>query len=170
MTTISSATFKTTIINICNAHWLNHWRDDDYHPSLPIGNYFVKYDSYESLEPQVMTQRHVYDYAKTQTNAPRIPKVEYFFRDDVGRGYLVMEHVAVIPTPKNLAERTVEALDWLALVPAPPNHVLGPLGGGVIHHRFFQDCEAPLVFSSVEALERYINEVRPCLYFLKHPP
>jgi hypothetical protein len=159
--TISPANFEATVIRTCKAHRLNHWSDADYHACLFIESYVVKYEDYESLEPRVKTQRHVYDYAKTRENAPRIPKVEYFFKDDEGTGYLVMEHVTVLPTP-NLAERTADALNWLAQVPAPSGHMIGPLGGGLIRHRVFKDFEAPLVFSNAGALERYINEVRPC--------
>ncbi len=83
--------------------------------------------------------------------------------------YLVMEYVNLMDPPLgDLPERTVEALRWFMGVPAPPGHVLGPLGGGIIRHRFFKDNEAPLVFSSIGALERYIAKVRPYLsYFLE---
>ncbi|KAF8328478.1 hypothetical protein F5887DRAFT_1007825 [Amanita rubescens] len=145
MTTIGSDTFEATVIRICREHMLNHWRDANYHPGLLIGSYVVKYGY--SLEPQVKTQRDVYDYAKSQKNAPCIPKVEYFFRDE-GTGYLVMERVTVLPTPE---KRMAEALNWLALVPAPSNHVLGALGG-VIHHRMVR----PLWFSRALGLSRDI--------------
>jgi hypothetical protein len=48
--------------------------------------------------------------------------------------------------------------------------VIGPLGGGRIRHKFFKEYTAPLLFSSVEALQRYMHKVRPCFYFLEHPP
>jgi hypothetical protein len=54
--------------------------------------------------------------------------------------------------------------------PSCPNHVIGPLGGGLIGYRFFKDARAPLRFSSVEALERYISKVHPGFYFLQYPP
>ena len=104
MTTVSPADFEATVIRTCRAHRL-----DNYPPRLLMGSYVVKDDPYKSLEPQVKTQRHVYDYAMTQENAARIPKVEYFFEDDNGLGYLVMEHITVLPTPKNLAGRTADA-------------------------------------------------------------
>ena len=44
-----------------------------------------------------------------------------------------MEHVTVLPTPQNLAERTADALNWLALVTAPSN---GPLGAVLSTIRF----------------------------------
>jgi hypothetical protein len=154
MTTISRDSFEATVIRICRERKLNHCYDANYHAHLPIGSYVIKYDYYKSLEPQVKTQRHVYDYAQTQENAPRIPKVEYFFRDDEGIGYLVMERVTLLPTPKNLAERTAEALNWLALVPAPSNHAIGPLR--VLSTIGYSRMVRPLWFSRALGLSRYI--------------
>jgi hypothetical protein len=86
-----------------------------------------------------------------------------------------MEHIELIHPSliANLPERTAQALDWLSRVSAPPEDVvgsskdaMGPVGGGLIRHRFFKDDEAPLDFSSIDALERYMNEV--CrLYFFR---
>jgi hypothetical protein len=41
-----------------------------------------------------------------------------------------------------------------------PGHVLGPIGGGPMRHEFFKDIDAPLGFTSVGALEHYIERVR----------
>ncbi len=48
---------------------------------------------------------------------------------------------------------------------------MGPIGGGLICHRLFKNHKAPLAFSSIDALERYMNEVHRCLYFFRvhHP-
>jgi hypothetical protein len=117
-----------------------------------------------------VTQVYIYHYAESQVDAPRIPKVIHHFQGDHRRGYLVMEHLKLRgSSPPDLPERIAEALKWLSGVPAPSNHVIGPLGGGRIRHRFFKDDEAPLLFSSIEALERYMEKVHPCLYLLKHP-
>ena len=80
-----------------------------------------------------------------------------------------MEYIKLTDSPPDLHERA-EALKWLSRVPTPPNHVIGPLGDGRIRHKFFKDYEAPLLFQSIEALERYMEKVRPCLCFLKRPP
>ncbi len=64
------------------------------------------------------------------------------------------------------------ALQWLHDLPAPPGHVgIGPLGNGLARHTLFKDCTAPLSFPSTQALDRYLDRVRPCLYFLsiRHP-
>jgi len=84
--------------------------------------------------------------------------------------YLVMEFITLTAAPLDLIDRTAQALVWLSSVPSPPNHVLGPLGGGRIRHKFFKDYKAPLVFSSVEALQRYMHKVRPWFHFLEHSP
>ncbi|KAF7359090.1 hypothetical protein MSAN_01250100 [Mycena sanguinolenta] len=44
-----------------------------------------------------------------------------------------------------------------------------PIGGGLIRHRFFKDHTAPLAFSSVAALERYMNKGRKLLSKLATP-
>jgi hypothetical protein len=85
---------------------------------------------------------------------------------------MVMEHITLTSPPPDLPERTAAAIRWLTGVPAPPGHVFGPLGGGLIRHRFFKDRKAPLAFSSIGALERYIEKVRPVLrifFFFERP-
>jgi hypothetical protein len=62
--------------------------------------------------------------------------------------YLVMEFITFTASP---IDRTAQALVWLSSVPPPPNHVIAPLGGGRIRHKFFKEYTAPLLFSGVEA-------------------
>lgn len=131
-----------------------------------MGSYVVKYDPYKSLEPQVKTQRYVYDYAMTQENAARIPKVEYFFEDDNGLGYLiVMEHITVLPTPKNLAGRTADALNWLAQTPVPSDHAIGLLEA-VISAIGFSRILRPLWFSRALGSREIDNRSASVLIFL----
>ena len=133
-------------------------------------DYFVKFGDPCTLWPEHQTQSYIFDYAMSHPHpdAPRIPQVVHYFRND-GIGYLVMEFIALTPPPLDLIDRTTQALVWLSNVPPPPNHVIGPLGGGPIRHKFFDDYEAPLLFSSVEALQRYMNRVRAHFHFLEHP-
>ena len=138
---------------------------------VSIGNdYFVKFGSPDTLWPEHQTQSYIFDYARSNPHpdAPRIPQVVHYFRNS-WTAYLVMEFIALTAPPLDLIDRTTQALVWLSNVPPPPNHVIGPLGGGPIRHKFFDDYEAPLLFSSVEALQRYMDKVRPCFYFLEHP-
>jgi len=136
---------------------------------VSIGNdYFVKFGSPSILWPEHQTQSYIFDYARSNPHpdAPRIPQVVRYFRNS-WTAYLVMEFIALTAPPLDLIDRTTQALVWLSNVPPPPNHVIGPLGGGRIRHKLFDDYEAPLLFSSAEALQRYMDKVRPCFHFLE---
>jgi hypothetical protein len=99
---------------------------------------------------------------------PRIPRVLSYFEHE-NTAYIVIEYVKLAGSPLD-PESTVAALKWLSEVPLPPEHIIGPLEGGPIRHRFFKYYEAPLRFSSVEALERYIEKVRPRIDFFQDAP
>ncbi|KAI6163336.1 hypothetical protein EDD17DRAFT_490007 [Pisolithus thermaeus] len=74
-----------------------------------------------------------------------------------------MERIEPIHSPSDLPRRMLEAITWLATVPAPDGHVLGPLGGGRIRHSFSKKYTASFHFQSVQARERYMNRGRTIL-------
>jgi len=162
MTPEDQTTLEATIVAACTAHENAHRRNLNYRPCLSIGtDYFVKWASPKDLEPEIATQNYVLAYAEAYPNmpdTPRIPKVLFHFRHQF-RMYMVMEYIQLAGPPPD-PQKIADALRWLSKVPPPPNHVIGPLAGGCIRHKFFQEYEAPLDFSSVQALERYINKVR----------
>lgn len=80
--------------------------------------------------------------------------------------YLTMERITLEAPPSDLITSAIEALKWLLKVKPPSNHVIDPLGGGRIRYKVFKDAKAPLPFPSVDTMERYLETVRPCLYFL----
>jgi hypothetical protein len=172
MMSIDQAAFEADIVTACTKHEEEHWRDNDYRACVVIEpGYFVKYDDYKTLQPEIATQLYISNYAESQADAPHIPKVIHHFEGDQGSGYFAMEYIKLSdPSPSDLPERTAEALKWLSGVPAPSGHVMGPLGPGRIRHSFFKDYKAPMIFSSIKALELYIDKVCLCLYFLEHPP
>lgn len=159
MTPAEQATFEAAIAKACLEHERAHWRDDDYRACVLIGtDYFIKFDDPKALWPEIVTQMYISKYAEDTPGTPRIPKIIHHFRDQQLM-YLVMEYIKLADDPPDISERTTEALRWLSEVPAPPDHVVGPLGGGIIRHSFFKDYRAPLLFSSIDALERYIEKV-----------
>ncbi|KAL1725619.1 hypothetical protein EV714DRAFT_287779 [Schizophyllum commune] len=126
------------------------------HKPVRVGTeFFVKFGHSSDLGPEIETQRYISDHAMTNPGrgVPRIPRMLHSFERD-GTTYLVMEFINLVPTPEDFIDKVTAALMWLASVPAPPDHVLGPLGGGRIRHGLFKDARAPLPFSSVGALER----------------
>ncbi|TRM57795.1 hypothetical protein BD626DRAFT_634509 [Schizophyllum amplum] len=125
--------------------------------------YFVKYDDPTRLVCDVKT-RSLLSSTEQQANKPRIPELIHHFDNGQGITYVVLEHVKLAESPADLAERTALAVTWLSGVQAPPDHRLGPLGGGCIRHIFFESMEAPLPFASAKALERYVEKGRRRLY------
>ena len=66
-------------------------------------------------------------------------------------------------TPTDVApEAVAKALQWLRLVPAPPDLTLGSVGGGRARHELFKNYQAPLPFSSAKALQNYMNQACRC--------
>ncbi|KAH9977052.1 hypothetical protein BGW80DRAFT_1542951 [Lactifluus volemus] len=158
---------EANIVEACTNHQLLHSKDKDYRACVSIGtDYFVKFGHPYALWPELQTQLYIFDYAKSNPHpdAPRIAQVVHYFGGSMTT-YLVMEFITLTAAPLDLIDRTAQALVWLSSVPPPPNHVIGPLGGGCIRHKFFKRYRAPLLFSSVEALQRYMRKVRPCFHF-----
>ena len=166
------AALEANIMEACTNHELVHSKDKNYRACVSIGtDYFVKFGDPDALWPEIQTQSYIFDYARSNPHpdTPRIPQVVYYFGDSKTK-YLVMEFITFTAAPLDLIDRTAQALVWLSSVPPPPNHVIGPLVGGRIRHKFFKEYTAPLLFSSVEALQRYMRKVPPCFHFLEHPP
>ena|ERR1700722_19185115 len=86
--------------------------------------------------------------------------------------YLVMEYINYTSTPgPDLAQRVARALQWLRDLPAPDSVMIGPIGNAPARHTLFKHYVSPLCFSIVEAIERYLNRVRPCFVtFPEHSP
>lgn len=160
--------FEAAIVDTCTKHKEAHWREPGHRPYVSIGaEYLVKFGNPQTLWPEIATHKYISEYAQSHADTPcmpRIPKVKYHFGDQQTM-YMVMEYITLTNPPPDLPERTAEALRWLSGVPAPPGHVFGPLGGGLIRHGFFKDHKAPLAFSSIGALEHYIEKVRPRFIF-----
>ena len=169
---VELAAFEADIVATCAEHMQSHWKDDDYRACVSIeskeSKYFIKFDDPTTLGPESRRGR-------TSTTMPCITGMGHAFprlytTSKLKKAFLVMEHIKLTHPSliTNLAERTAQALDWPSKVSAPSEDVMGPLGGGLIRYRFFKDNKAPLAFSGIDALERYItymNVVRRCLYF-----
>ncbi|KAK7052936.1 hypothetical protein VNI00_004256 [Paramarasmius palmivorus] len=161
MTPSETIALEVIVVDACAQHEQAHWKDPNYRACVFIGtDYFVKFGDPKTLGPEIATQLHIFEYANSHPdipNTPRIPQVIHHFQNQWTM-YLVMEYIALTADPPDLDGRAAEALKWLSGVPPPPGHVIGPLGGGRIRHRFFKDDRAPLLFSSTEALERYMQK------------
>jgi len=168
---VDLAAFEDTIISACEKHERDHESEYDYRRCVVIEGAFVKFDCYYSLWPEFQTQTYVFQCAKPNMSAPRVPEVLHFFHRDDQMAYMVMEYITLTPSPvPDLPQKVAQALQWLRDLPAPTERVrIGPLGSGPARHTLFKDYTAPLSFSSIEALERYLNQ---CVrgYIFEHLP
>jgi len=154
------AALEAKVVEVCTKHKSEHQTERDYRAAIRVGtDYFVKFGNPTDLWPEIETQKYISNCAMSDPahGVPRIPRVVHSFEYS-GTTYLVMEFIRLLPAPEDFIPKITAALVWLASVPAPLNHVLGPLAGGRIRHGFFKDARAPLRFSSVEALERYLGK------------
>lgn len=120
--------------------------------------YKIMYGSTEDLANRVKTLPFLYN-APQKPNKIRVPELVHHF-DDGCRTYLVMELIEfteVSHSESDMENRIKDVLIWLSTFVSTQ---LGPLGGGCILHKFFNEGEAPLPFVSVKALELYIEKVR----------
>jgi hypothetical protein len=170
MDTTELGKLKARIISLCAEHEEQHWRDHDYRACVSIDlKFFVKYGPPTDIGPEASTQSYIYNYAICEENAPRIAKVIHYFLDESKvNAFLVMEYTEIDAShTTQLPERAAAAIDWLSTVLPPSKDTLGPIGGGLIRHMFFKNHEAPLRFTSIRALESYMNKVCCCLYFFR---
>jgi hypothetical protein len=151
---------EPAIVSACAQHEREDENDRNYSRCLPFGKYFVKFGSYSSFYSEVMTLIYLADLAKSDPSAPRVPQVYHFFHDNGRMAYVVMEYIDLIQvSAETLAPKAAQAVRWMRTVPAPHDVVLGPKGGGRARHVVFKNCEAPLDFVSLGAMERYFNKV-----------
>ncbi|KAJ3515221.1 hypothetical protein NLJ89_g1900 [Agrocybe chaxingu] len=151
---------QVAIIAACRADAATRGRNTG---CILVGSKYVKYGDSMAMVSQIETRSHLSMHlstAKGGPDKPRTPELISHFDDGQGTTYLVMELVKLVESPPELDTRIVDAIKWLATVPAPPGHLLGPLGCGCIRHSFFADGEAPEPYVSVQALKRYMDKKR----------
>ncbi|KAG8829077.1 hypothetical protein FRC17_007154 [Serendipita sp. 399] len=155
-----TATLEDAIIKACTEHEDQHGGKRGYRRCLVFEGFFVKFDDYISLQPQAETQIYVFQCAMHDTNAPRIPEVLHFLhRDGDDMAYIIMDYINLTATPPpDFHSKVAHALQWLHDLPLPHERVrIGPLGSGCARHPVFKDYVAPLPFTSVQAIQRYLN-------------
>jgi len=73
--------------------------------------------------------------------------------------YAVIEFVETMKVSADIfIDNVAAAVLWLRRQPVPHGVVLGPLGSSPAWHGIFKDKYAPLNFTSVVALERFLNK------------
>ncbi|KAG8899498.1 hypothetical protein FRC01_010491, partial [Tulasnella sp. 417] len=153
------AALELAIIDAANLHEKEGSRVVGYRRFFPLGDYVVKFNDHARLLPEYLTLKYLFELAaKDGDAAPRVPEVHHFFYQQGRFAYMVMEciELAEVP-PQELAAKAAEAVLWMLGKGAPSTVVLGPLGSAYARHVVFKERVAPRKFTSVEALERFLN-------------
>ncbi|KAG8894593.1 hypothetical protein FRB99_001110 [Tulasnella sp. 403] len=148
---------RQKIVELCRIHREATIRDPDFRQCIVFKQYFVKYNSPNPLKWEYETQRYIYSMAVDDPNAPRVPEIVDYFTEQ-WMAYLVMEFIGATTPADDAHKMVADALQWLRDVPAPPGARMGSVGGGPARHRVFKNYGAPLLFTSNEALQNYMNK------------
>jgi len=160
-----SSSEQLKIIQLCELHEEEHRLLPYYNRCVVLGSWFIKYGGHKDLELEYKTQNYLWSMANGQQNAPRIPQVIAYFSPKEQWAYLVTERIDPILPANTSPQAVATAIQWLRSVPRPSGLTLGSVGGGSARHKLFKDFEAPLSFSSAEALQKYMNLVYLCSCF-----
>lgn len=150
-------------MDACLLHEETNGQSPEYRPYIPFlihtTKYRVKFGDSWCFLAEAMTQREIGRVAERDpSSAPRVPIVYHIFQDEQ-RTYAITEFVETINVERDIfVTKVATAVLWLRRQPAPPGVVLGPLGSGFAWHSIFKRKHAPLPFTSVEALERLLNQ------------
>lgn len=120
--------------------------------SPPDHVFFIKYGSHFDLSEAHARRFFCDSVSPLQAHTVHIPEIYHAFKHD-RTTYIVMEYVDF----DRFADQAqkAEKVGQLLAAEMPPDARLGPVGGGVVHHEFFPESEAPYQFDPVQELERF---------------
>ncbi|KAG8170135.1 hypothetical protein KVR01_000880 [Diaporthe batatas] len=143
-------------------------------PQLEQPIAYVKVGSQAALQPELRNQEYVWkalnDMPPDQTRGIRTPCVYRTFQSGHWF-YIVMEYI-----PGKTLQQLMDQKDWsdpqraartnsiaramrlLMSIPVPAGQTPGPVGGGRIRHSLFRDDISYCVYSSVDELEKHLND------------
>ncbi|KAG8812446.1 hypothetical protein FRC17_002032 [Serendipita sp. 399] len=118
---------------------------------------FIKYGPMVAMA-EARTQKYIADIVNSdEKTVVLVPRVYYAFRS--GRdGYTVMEHVGDEDSTEDDCDTVADAVQRLRSIPSPTTSP-GPVGGGILVHRFFSDHLCDVQYNSVKDLQQHINNI-----------
>ncbi|KAF2245198.1 hypothetical protein BU26DRAFT_522297 [Trematosphaeria pertusa] len=139
----------------------------------PHGNQLVKISDNVAVKfglgvRKQEAQNQSYAHRHVDSTVLYIPQVFRFFRATLfgfDMGFIVMEYVLginldtlnVVEKP-HLAERTMEAIQHLAMIPIPPDQGPGPVGGGSAYGYLWSDDGTGQSWESIKDMEEWMNK------------
>jgi hypothetical protein len=118
---------------------------------------FVKYGPTLAMG-EARTQDYVADHVNSDKHlVVLVPRIYYAFRyEEIG--YITMQYVDGNDCNQNDLDTIALAVNRLRAIPSPTVSP-GPVGGGMITHRFFSGHRSSVQYDSVEDLQEHVNKV-----------
>ena len=150
---------EPAIITACASYEKDNYTLPGYRRVISFANYIIKFGDTQSFPSEVQMHDHFAKVTQKDLTAPRVPLIHHIFK----HGYItfaVIERIQLVPAAEDVfVQKVADAVLWMRNQPCPAGVTLGPLGSGFACHEVFKDYRAPLPFTSVIALEKYLNVV-----------
>ncbi|CUA77050.1 hypothetical protein RSOLAG22IIIB_12511 [Rhizoctonia solani] len=127
--------------------------------SSPCGSQhaFIKFGSSVAMG-EALTQNYVANIVNADEDAVvLIPRVYLAFQYK-GAGYIAMEYIPGNDCSQDDVDAIAVAVKRLGSVDSPTRSP-GPVGGGMITHRFFYDHQSDIQYNSLQDLQEHINNI-----------
>lgn len=121
-------------------------------------NQMFAYDALQQLPPEERQAVHVPEVYRTM----RIGRLLFIIMEYVpGRtlAQIIEDRENWETIREEVINNIAQGMRLLLSLPVPCDAKPGPVGGGIIRHPIFKDCEAATEYDSVDMLERHFNKV-----------
>ncbi|KAF9064541.1 hypothetical protein BDP27DRAFT_1333403 [Rhodocollybia butyracea] len=150
--------FEQAIIAACAKHEEDNHRQPGYRRLIHFNDYIVKFGDSWCFSSEVRMHNHFSKVTANELATPRVPLIHYSFENEHLR-YAIIEPIQTIQVAEDIfIQKVADAVSWMRDQACPVGVALGPLGSGPIYHEIFKTKYAPLPFTSVVALEKYLNK------------
>lgn len=148
---------EPAIIAACANHEKDNFTVPGYRRLIGFANYIIKFGDSLCFSSEVQMHDRFAKVTEKDLTAPRVPLIYHSFK----HGHLtfaIIEPLQLIPVAEDIfVQKVADAVLWMYSQTCPAGVTLGPLGSGFAWHEVFKDYRAPLPFTSVVALEKYLN-------------
>ena len=150
---------EPAIVAACADHEKDMFKVPDYRRLIRFAGFFIKFGDTRCFPSEVQMHDRFAKVTEKDLTAPRVPLIHHSFKHGHFT-YAIIEPIQLVPVAEDVfVQKVADAVLWMRSQPCPAGVTLGPLGSGPACHEVFKDYRAPLPFTSVVALEKYLNEV-----------
>jgi hypothetical protein len=150
---------EPAIIAACANHEKDNHAVLGYRRLILFANYIIKFGDSWCFSSEVQTHNHFAKVTEKDPTAPRVALIHHIFKHE-HLTFAIIEPIQTILVAEDVfVQKVADAVLWMRNQACPAGVALGPLGSGPAWHEIFEGHCAPLPFTSVIALEKFLNVV-----------